>query len=482
MSAGADVALMDDAWWGPTIPLPRGPWFALAERNLPGSIIVNSAGRRFMNEALPYVEAVHEIYKGEETGVSHVPAWMIIDQRYRNRYLFAGLSPRQPFPGRWYKFGTIKKADSLDALATEIDVPADGLRETVERFNGFARSGVDEDFHRGESAYDKYYSDPTVKPNPSLHTIDQGPFYAVKIVPGDLGTKGGLVTDERARVLRPDGTVIEGLYAAGNVSAAVMGHTYAGPGATIGPALVFGYLAAEDIANFDGWRERRRPLSEPRTQETGCSSAGAPTPTQVSRTPPPERSDAHRPRRRDRRRLPRPDFSWKSSDVLLYHLGIGAGSRPGDNVDPAALRYTLDNDDLQVLPSFGVVAPTFHETDPPPLDLPGCDINLSQVVHGSQEIELVRPAADLRVGDSPDADHRRLGQGQGRRHLAGGTRAQRRGRHPVDRALVDLRARRRRLGRGPGNLHQGRAPRPAARLRCDVRRDAAAGVALPALR
>jgi 3-oxosteroid 1-dehydrogenase len=191
---------------------------------------------------------VHEIYKGEETGVSHVPAWMIIDQRYRNRYLFAGLSPRQPFPGRWYEFGTVRKADSLDALAAEIDVPAAGLRDTVERFNGFAATGVDEDFHRGESNYDKYYSDPTVKPNPSLHRIDQGPFYAVKIVPGDLGTKGGLVTDERARVLRPDGTVLEGLYAAGNVSAAVMGNTYAGPGATIGPALVFGYLAAEDIA------------------------------------------------------------------------------------------------------------------------------------------------------------------------------------------------------------------------------------------
>jgi 3-oxosteroid 1-dehydrogenase len=258
MDAGADVALMDDAWWGPTIPLPRGPWFALAERNLPGSIIVNSAGRRFMNEALPYVEAVHEIYRGEETGVSHVPAWMIIDQRYRNRYLFAGLSPRQPFPGRWYEFGTIKKADSLASLAAEIGVPASGLAETVSRFNGFARTGVDEDFHRGESAYDQYYSDPTVKPNPSLHAIDQGPFYAVKIVPGDLGTKGGLVTDERARVLRPDGTPITGLYAAGNVSAAVMGRTYAGPGATIGPALVFGYLAAEDLARAAA--EQQAPL------------------------------------------------------------------------------------------------------------------------------------------------------------------------------------------------------------------------------
>ena len=248
IAAGAQVDLMDDAWWGPTIPLPSGPWFCLAERNLPGSIIVNQAGQRFMNEALPYVEAVHEIYRGEATGIGHVPAWMIIDQRYRNRYLFAGLSPRQPFPGRWYKNGTVKKAATIEELADQIDVPPGALTETLARFNGFAAAGVDDDFHRGESAYDQYYSDPTVKPNPSLHVIDQAPFYAVKIVPGDLGTKGGLVTDEQARVLRADGSVIPGLYAAGNCSSAVMGRTYAGPGATIGPALTFGYLAAEAIA------------------------------------------------------------------------------------------------------------------------------------------------------------------------------------------------------------------------------------------
>ncbi|MDO9496635.1 MAG: FAD-binding protein, partial [Nocardioides sp.] len=248
IAVGAETDLLDDSWWGPTIPLPGRPWFCLAERNLPGSIIVNQAGERYMNEALPYVEAVHEIYAGEATGVGHVPSWMVIDQRYRNRYVFAGLMPRQPFPGRWYKHGTLKKADTIEGLAAEIGVPADRLTATVERFNGFAKSGVDEDFRRGESAYDKYYSDPTVKPNPSLHTIDQGPFFAVKIVPGDLGTKGGLVTDEHARVLRPDGATIPGLYAAGNVSSAVMGRTYAGPGATIGPAMAFGYLAAEDIA------------------------------------------------------------------------------------------------------------------------------------------------------------------------------------------------------------------------------------------
>lgn len=247
-AVGADLDLMDDAWWGPTIPLPGRPWFCLAERNLPGSIMVNQAGRRYMNEALPYVEAVHAMYAGEETGVAHVPSWLVFDQRYRNRYVFAGLMPRQPFPGRWFKNGVVAKGDSLPALAEAIGVPAEALVETVERFNGFARSGVDADFHRGESAYDRYYSDPTVKPNPSLHTIDHGPFYAVKIVPGDLGTKGGLVTDERARVLRPDGSAIPGLYAAGNVSSAVMGHTYPGPGGTIGPAMVFGYLAAEDLA------------------------------------------------------------------------------------------------------------------------------------------------------------------------------------------------------------------------------------------
>lgn len=250
-AAGAATDLLDDAWWGPTIPLPGRAWFCLAERNLPGSIIVNSAGRRYMNEALPYVEATHEIYKGEATGVSHVPSYMVFDQTYRNRYLFAGVAGRQPFPGRWYKEGVVTRADTLGELAAKVGLPEGSLDATVERFNGFARSGVDEDFHRGESAYDKYYSDPTVKPNCSLAPIAKGPFYAVRIVPGDLGTKGGLVTDERARVLREDGAVIPGLYAAGNVSSAVMGNTYPGPGGTIGPAIVFGYLAAEDIAHAD---------------------------------------------------------------------------------------------------------------------------------------------------------------------------------------------------------------------------------------
>jgi 3-oxosteroid 1-dehydrogenase len=122
------------------------------------------------------------------------------------------------------------------------------LTSTVARFNEFARTGRDEDFRRGDSAYDRYYGDPRQHPNPCLGPLLKPPFYAFQIVPGDLGTKGGLRTDERARVLRDDGTPIPGLYAAGNTSAAVMGRSYAGAGATIGPAMTFGYLAALDLA------------------------------------------------------------------------------------------------------------------------------------------------------------------------------------------------------------------------------------------
>ena len=217
------------------------------------SIIVNGAGRRYANEASPYVDAVHAMYDGEaETGVPHVPSWMILDQRYRNRYLFAGLGPRQPFPGRWYRHGTLFRDQTIEGLARRVGVPPDELAATVHRFNQMAGAGVDTDFHRGDSAYDRYYGDPTNAPNPCLGPIDQPPFYAVRIVPGDLGTKGGILTDERARALRPDGSVVAGLYAAGNASAAVMGNTYAGAGATIGPAMTFSYLAARDIAELSG--------------------------------------------------------------------------------------------------------------------------------------------------------------------------------------------------------------------------------------
>jgi 3-oxosteroid 1-dehydrogenase len=195
---------------------------------------------------------VHAMYDGHRDGTPHIPAWLIIDQRYRNTYVFAGLPPRRPLPRRWYAAGAVYRAPAIADLAGQIGIDPAALAKTVARFNEFADAGRDEDYHRGDSAYDRYYGDPRQRPNPNLAPLRSPPFYAVKIVPGDLGTKGGLRTDERARVLREDGSPIAGLYAAGNSSAAVMGRSYAGAGATIGPAMTFGYIAALDLAGVAG--------------------------------------------------------------------------------------------------------------------------------------------------------------------------------------------------------------------------------------
>ncbi|MEV6878577.1 3-oxosteroid 1-dehydrogenase [Amycolatopsis sp. NPDC051128] len=244
--AGAAFDLMDDAWWGPAIPVPGDPYFCLAERTLPGGLVVNQAGQRFVNEAAPYSDVVHTMYDKNPTAPD-IPAWLVVDQNYRNKYLFRDLLPLLPFPDAWYSGGAVFKASNIQDLGAKIGVPPAALKSTVDRFNGFALSGVDADFRRGSSVYDHYYTDPLVLPNSCLAPLWAPPFYALKIVPGDLGTKGGMRTDARARVLRPDGSVIRGLYAAGNASAAVMGHSYAGAGSTIGPAMTFGYIAANDV-------------------------------------------------------------------------------------------------------------------------------------------------------------------------------------------------------------------------------------------
>jgi len=245
---GADLAFMNESWWFPALPVPGPmPGSLLAERSLPGSIMVNGAGRRFMNEAVNYMTAGQIILGLHKDDDPHIPAWLVFDQRYRNRYLFGGgLMPRQPLPQAWYDAGIAVRADSIPELAA-----ATGLAElpaTVERFNLLATQGHDDDFGRGESAYDRYYGDPKVTPNPCLGVIDAGPFYAVKVVPGDLGTCGGVRADGFARALRPDGSVIEGLYATGNVAGNAFGRVYPGPGATIGQGLVYGYVAAKHAA------------------------------------------------------------------------------------------------------------------------------------------------------------------------------------------------------------------------------------------
>ena len=250
--AGAALKFMDDAWWGPTIPLTKTtPYFCLSERSLPKSILINRYGKRFTNEAAPYHDVVNAMYQKNVRG-SSIDTWLVTDQEYRNRYLFRDVLPGFKYPKEWYESGAVVKADSVEALAEKIGVPVKSLVATVSRFNKFAEQGKDEDFGRGENDYDLYYSDPGERPNASLGKLEKGPFYAFRVVPGDLGTKGGLVTDEYARVLRKDNSIIDGLYAAGNASDAVMGRSYAGAGSTLGPAMAFGYIAALHASGLIG--------------------------------------------------------------------------------------------------------------------------------------------------------------------------------------------------------------------------------------
>ncbi|TIC83244.1 FAD-binding protein [Nocardioides sp. GY 10113] len=242
---GAALELMDDAWWGvSTAPTEvSAPGFLVGERSFPFSIIVDGRGDRFANESESYVDLGHHMLEHDKDGAY----WMITDRRHALRYLRSyALDPRAAKALR--AEGKMVKADTLEELAGLIGVDPGRLSATVERFNGFARAGVDGDFGRGNSAYDRYYSDPLVRPNPNLGPLEKRPFTAVRLVIGDLGTKGGVLTDGRGRALREDGTVIDGLYAAGNNSASVMGRTYPGPGSTIGPAVVFGLRAARTMA------------------------------------------------------------------------------------------------------------------------------------------------------------------------------------------------------------------------------------------
>ena len=249
---GAGIDLMDQAWWFPAIaPLPgKPPGVMLAERSLPGSLIVDQNGRRFTNESCDYMSFGQRLLDLERSGSPVEAMWIIFDQQYRNGYVFgAELFPRMPIPRAWYDAGIAVRAESFSELAALIGVPARQFVATITRFNESASAGQDLDFGRGRSAYDRYYGDPTVTPNPNLRPLLKGPFYAVKMALSDLGTCGGLTADERARVLREDGTAIPGLYAIGNAAANAFGTTYPGAGATIAQGLVYGYIAARDAAS-----------------------------------------------------------------------------------------------------------------------------------------------------------------------------------------------------------------------------------------
>jgi succinate dehydrogenase/fumarate reductase flavoprotein subunit len=251
MGAGADLGNMNEAWWAPSLVIPGeeydGKQLHRADfsiRSLPHSMIVNRRGRRFVNEAQNYNDLMKPFFTVDPVGYErpNLPAWLIFDQAYVEKYALLTVVPGMPVP----EF--IPREPTLATLAARLGLDETGFTETVTRFNRFAESGKDEDFGRGASLYDHFYGDPEHKPNPNLGTVAKPPFYALEVHAGAIGTKGGARTNERAQVLHVNGQPIPGLYAAGNVMAGVMGPGYPGAGSTIGAAMTFGFLAGRDAA------------------------------------------------------------------------------------------------------------------------------------------------------------------------------------------------------------------------------------------
>ncbi len=228
---------------GREVPFPH----LFLDRAKPGLIAVTDAGRRFVNESASYHDFVSGMLAAREAGARRF--YLICDHRFIRRY---GLGAVRPFPGRLGPFlrnGYVTRASDLPSLAKALDLPADRFNDTVARYNRDAALGVDTEFGKGGSEYNRYLGDPENKPNPCLRSIECGPFYGLRVYPGDIGTSIGIVTDAHARVLGADGGPIAGLYAAGNDMNSIMAGSYPGPGITLGPALTFGYIAAEHMAN-----------------------------------------------------------------------------------------------------------------------------------------------------------------------------------------------------------------------------------------
>lgn len=240
---GSQITMMRDPSGRVISKIP----FLRRDRNKPGFVLVNRHGRRFVNEAWPYNDVAHAM----ETTVDAVPAYLICDHAHLRRY---GLGLVRPGPawarplGRYLASGHLVKGRTLAELASKLGIDAEGLKGTVANMNEYALSGKDLEFHKGETAYDRWQGDPLVKPNPSLGPVEKAPFYAITLWPGNLGTLCGLVTDERARVLTADEQPIPGLYAVGGDMHSVFTGSYPGGGGSIGPGMTFGFIAGEDLA------------------------------------------------------------------------------------------------------------------------------------------------------------------------------------------------------------------------------------------
>jgi 3-oxosteroid 1-dehydrogenase len=222
-------------------PVKPGVQSALAS---PHAILVDQSGVRYQNEGGSYMAFCKGMLERNRS-VPAVPSWGVFDSQHLRRYGVPGAMVGNAAARGWIEKGFVRKADSLEALAKLIDVDPAALKATVERFNGFVAKNRDEDFHRGDREYDRWLGDPTHKPSAALGAVSEAPFYAMPIVPGDVGTYGGVVTDDDARVVREDGTVIAGLYATGVSTASSMGRAYPGAGASVGPSFTWGFIAAQ---------------------------------------------------------------------------------------------------------------------------------------------------------------------------------------------------------------------------------------------
>ena len=257
MKLGAATDLMDQSVWVTVsaredgTPAPGLPTSSINVVDIakPHCLIIDGDGTRYANEAVSYMELGQTMYERHKAARA-VPSWCILESRHRENYYW-GTQPPGRTPPEWIESGYMKKADTLEELGCQCGIPPQRLQETIARFNGFVDRGVDEDFGRGKRAYERFFGDPSVRPNPNLGRIDRPPFYAVPVFPGDVGTFGGLLTDEHARVLRADGNPIGGLYATGNCTASVMGRKYPGAGASIAASFVFGAIAALHALDCD---------------------------------------------------------------------------------------------------------------------------------------------------------------------------------------------------------------------------------------
>ncbi|GIX30206.1 MAG: 3-oxosteroid 1-dehydrogenase [Porticoccaceae bacterium] len=242
---GALLGQLDEFVGNPTTELPGATTPPAMQGDLakPHSLVVDQSGARFMKEAASYTDICKAILQRNRT-VPAIPCYLIMDARYLDTYMLAGTMPGRNKPKTWFEQGVLVAADSLEALAAKLGLPPERLVATVERFNRFCRQGRDEDFGRGSFAYDEWLGDPLHEPSHTLGAVEQPPFFAMRIYPGDVSTHGGVVTDEWGRVVREDGGPIPGLYATGVTCASVFGRASVGAGSNIGPALTWAWRAA----------------------------------------------------------------------------------------------------------------------------------------------------------------------------------------------------------------------------------------------